>query len=132
MSRDTKDLVRMWHPRLPVVVIGDRSQDLANDNLAKSENRLGEHAVVGLNATEVQPPDSTGQGILEPRRVTAKRGLSGFWRGLVEFFIEGLALYGASIHPSAIVISHVLARKRDGQNQPSRVLINREVRIRRG
>ena len=99
MSRDTIDLVRFWHPLLPVVVIGDRSQDIANDNPAQSESRLADQRVVRLDATEMRPLDSTDEGIREPRRLIAKRGLPGLWKAVVQCFIEGFALYGASLAP---------------------------------
>jgi hypothetical protein len=93
----------------------DSSHVIAHANPAHSENRLGNHKVARLNATKVQPLDSTGEGILATRRVTAKRGLSAFWGAVVECFIEGFALYGASIHPSDYRVPHGRAQTRQAK-----------------
>jgi hypothetical protein len=49
----------------------------------------------GPNATERLRIGAEAQG------ANARRGLSAFWGAVAECFIEGFALYGASIHPSA-------------------------------
>jgi hypothetical protein len=81
----------------------DTSHPIVHANHAPGKDRRGDHKAVKLNASKVQilPLNSTGEEVSAARTVTAGRYQSTYWMAALECFIEGFALYGASIHPTA-------------------------------
>jgi hypothetical protein len=79
----------------------DSSHSIA-DAAPKQHSRGGRKAI-WLDGTNVRVLHLSSREARVPATgtVTASRGQSGFWAAVLDCLIEGFALYGASMHPTA-------------------------------
>jgi hypothetical protein len=80
----------------------DSSHRTAHADAAYKEHKRSDDKVGRLDAASVRlfPLNPVGRSLPATRSAAAGRRQSGFWIAMLECFIEGLALYGASIHPT--------------------------------
>jgi hypothetical protein len=81
----------------------DSSHSTAHADAAHKQHRRGDRKAVWLDGTNVRVLRTSQGDARAPATttVTAGRRQSGFWSAVLDCLIEGFALYGASMHPTA-------------------------------